>query len=115
METDAIAGVSFALVYFAVAFETNPCLQIRGSEVEGCACPALTCLAVAQINALRVTRGDNAERPAVTLPISFHESLLVQRINTSCDASSCVDPPKYVGVAVKAYPTAIAPVSVKPR
>jgi hypothetical protein len=47
MKTDGIPGVSFALVYFAVPFETNPCFQIRRAEVECCACSALTCLAVA--------------------------------------------------------------------
>jgi hypothetical protein len=47
MKTDAIPGVSVALVYFVVAFETNPCFQIRRAEVECCACSALTCLAVA--------------------------------------------------------------------
>ena len=63
METDAIAGVSLALVYLAVAFETNPCFQIRRSQVEGCAWSALTCLAVAQINALRVTMATTRSDP----------------------------------------------------
>ena len=47
VKADAIPGISFALLYFALAFETNPFFQIRRAEMECCACSALTCLAVA--------------------------------------------------------------------
>jgi hypothetical protein len=75
VKADTISRISFPLVYFTRAFETDPFFQVRRAEVECCACPALTCLTVAQINAFWVTRRDNAKRPAVTLPISFHESV----------------------------------------
>ena len=75
VKADAIPGISLALVYSALAFETDPLFQIRRAEMECCPCSALTCLAVAQINALWFALSDNAERSAVTLPISFHASV----------------------------------------
>ena len=77
MKSNAIATVGIAFVDLPLAIEPHTLFRIRRAEVEGGARAALARLTVAQINPIRVARGDNAKRAAVALRSSFQFPLHV--------------------------------------
>jgi hypothetical protein len=74
MKSDAIAAVGTAFVDFPLAIEPHPMFGITRTEMESGAGVALARLAVAQVDPIGLTRGDDAKRAAVATPGSFHRS-----------------------------------------
>ena len=72
IEPDVGAAIGPALVDLPFALDPHLPLQPGGAEMEGCAGAALARLAVTEVDALRLARGDDFERPAMAHSNSFH-------------------------------------------
>jgi hypothetical protein len=72
MESNAIATVSVALVDLPLAVKSHLLFRICGAEMEGGAGATLARLAVAQVNPIGITGGNNAKRAAMALLGSVH-------------------------------------------
>jgi hypothetical protein len=74
MKSNAIAAVGVALIDLPFPVEPHLLFRICRAEMERGAGTALARLAVAQVNPIRITRGDYSKRATVALRGSFHRS-----------------------------------------
>src|SRR5271163_1892237 len=72
MKSNAIATVGVALVDLTLAVEPHLLFRKRRAEMEGRAGATLARLAMAQVNPIRIARGDDSKRATVALRGSFH-------------------------------------------
>src|SRR5258707_343234 len=72
IKADPIAAVRAALVDLALAFEPHLVFRVARAEMEGGAGAPPAGLAMAEIDALRLARGDNLERSAMAFGRPFH-------------------------------------------
>jgi hypothetical protein len=75
MKSNAITAVGISLVDLPLTVEAHPIFRITRTEMESGASPTLARLAVAQVNAIGLTRGNYSKRAAVALPDPFHSFL----------------------------------------
>src|SRR5215469_16118326 len=75
MKSDAVTAVGVALIDLPLTVEPHPLFGIRRTEMESRAGAPLACLAVAEVNPIRLTCGNYSKRAAVALPGSFHQPL----------------------------------------
>ena len=75
MKSNAIAAVGIALVNLPLTVKSHLLFRKRRAEMESRAGAALTRLAVAQVDPIRLSRGNYSKRAAVALPDPFHRLL----------------------------------------
>src|SRR5262249_4383249 len=102
MKTDLVAAVGIARVNLARAFDPYLAFQKDSAGMHNCTCAALTCHAMANIDAIRFARCDDPQRPAVAQCRSFH-CLLPSSFSRFCPAPhiSPSAPPTSTGLAIR--------------
>src|SRR5215469_18000648 len=72
MKADLVTAVGIARVNLARALDPHLAFQVGSAGMHNCTCSALTCCAVANIDAIRLTGRDDPQRPAMAQCRSFH-------------------------------------------
>jgi hypothetical protein len=85
MKADLVAAVGIARVNLARALDPHLAFQVGSAGMHNCTCAALTCCAMANIDAIWLTGRDDPQRPTMAQCRSFH-CLLPSSISLFCFA-----------------------------